>query len=132
MQQPQSNPVVWFEIYVQDMPRAKAFYEQVLGIQLKPLAEPGADPSTQGMEMFAFDGEMDRYGATGALVRMKGVPSGGSTMVYFGSDDCAVELGRVEAAGGKLFKEKFSLGEHGFCGIGIDPDCNMFGVHSMK
>ncbi|MBM4231128.1 MAG: VOC family protein, partial [Gammaproteobacteria bacterium] len=24
-----SNPVGWFEIYVQDMPRAKAFYEAV-------------------------------------------------------------------------------------------------------
>jgi len=24
-----SNPVAWFEIYVQDMPRAKAFYEAV-------------------------------------------------------------------------------------------------------
>jgi predicted enzyme related to lactoylglutathione lyase len=26
----QSNPVVWFEIYVQDMQRAKKFYEAVL------------------------------------------------------------------------------------------------------
>lgn len=26
-----SNPVGWFEIYVQDMPRAKAFYEGVFG-----------------------------------------------------------------------------------------------------
>jgi uncharacterized protein len=24
-----NNPVGWFEIYVQDMPRAKAFYEAV-------------------------------------------------------------------------------------------------------
>ena len=27
-----ANPVVWFEIYVQDMPRAKTFYEKVLGV----------------------------------------------------------------------------------------------------
>ena len=26
----QNNPVVWFEIYVQDMERAKTFYEAVL------------------------------------------------------------------------------------------------------
>ena len=25
------NPVGWFEIYVQDMPRARKFYESVLG-----------------------------------------------------------------------------------------------------
>ena len=30
-----SNPVGWFEIYVQDMKRAKAFYEGVLGLKLQ-------------------------------------------------------------------------------------------------
>ena len=33
----QSNPVVWFEIYVQDMDRAKRFYETVLGTTLTKL-----------------------------------------------------------------------------------------------
>ena len=28
------NPVKWFEIYVQDMARAKAFYQAVFGMQL--------------------------------------------------------------------------------------------------
>ena len=31
------NPVRWFEIYVQDMGRAKTFYEAVFGIQLTKL-----------------------------------------------------------------------------------------------
>ena len=31
------NPVRWFEIYVQDMDRAKAFYEAVLGTRLERL-----------------------------------------------------------------------------------------------
>ena len=30
-----SNPVVWFEIYVQNMERAKAFYEAVLAVKLE-------------------------------------------------------------------------------------------------
>lgn len=126
------NPVVWFEIYVQDMARARAFYEQVLGLRLQPLADPGGDPSTAGMEMWAFPAEMNNGGAGGALARMEGVPSGaGGTMVYFGSGDCAVELGRVEAAGGKLLKDKFSIGEFGFCGVAMDTEGNAFGVHSM-
>ena len=33
----QVNPVVWFEIYVQDMRRAKAFYEAVLAVKLDKL-----------------------------------------------------------------------------------------------
>ena len=28
------NPVGWFEIYVQDMERARAFYEKTLDVQL--------------------------------------------------------------------------------------------------
>ena len=28
----QSNPVVWFEIYVRDLQRAKGFYEAVLQV----------------------------------------------------------------------------------------------------
>lgn len=133
MSQAKPNPVVWFEIYVQDLPRAKAFYEQVLQLRLEALPDPGTDPSTQGMQMLMFPGgNMQSYGTGGALVKMPGVASGGSTMVYFGSEDCAVELARVEAAGGRIFKDKFPIGEHGFCGIGIDPDGNMFGVHSMR
>ena len=34
------NPVVWFEIYVDDMPRAKAFYESVLNQELTRLDKP--------------------------------------------------------------------------------------------
>ena len=34
------NPVVWFEIYVQDMSRAQAFYEAVFQCRLAPLGAP--------------------------------------------------------------------------------------------
>ena len=36
-----SNPVGWFEIYVQDMPRARAFYESVFAVQLQKLGKSG-------------------------------------------------------------------------------------------
>jgi predicted enzyme related to lactoylglutathione lyase len=38
-----SNPVTWFEIYVKDMPRAKAFYEKTLSVQLGKLDTPASD-----------------------------------------------------------------------------------------
>ena len=34
------NPVGWFEIYVEDMPRAKAFYENVFQAKLEKLNNP--------------------------------------------------------------------------------------------
>ena len=126
-----SNPVGWFEIYVQDMPRAKAFYEAVFQGALEELKNP--DP--QGfpdMEMWAFPMSMDGSGAAGALVKMAGCPSGGSTLVYFACDDCSVEAERVAVHGGSVFKEKMSIGEYGHIVLGLDTEGNLFGIHSMK
>ena len=43
------NPVVWFEIYVQDMERARKFYETVFRCQLEPMAAPEGEAS--GLQM---------------------------------------------------------------------------------
>jgi predicted enzyme related to lactoylglutathione lyase len=126
------NPVGWFEIYVQDMPRAKAFYETVLGVSMSELLTPTEEPLK--MMTFPMDANsMTQTGSTGALVHMPGFPSGGnSTIVYFVSEDCSVEESRVGGAGGSVFKSKMSIGEHGFISLCTDPDGNMFGLHSMK
>jgi hypothetical protein len=121
-----ANPVRWFEIYVQDMARARRFYETVLAGTLTQLESPG-------MEMWAFPMQPDGGGASGALVRMEGAPSGGnSTLVYFGCDDCAIEAGRVIGAGGGIFREKFSIGQWGYIALAIDTEGNMFGLHSLR
>lgn len=125
-----ANPVGWFEIYVQDLQRAKAFYEAVLGITLQRLNTPNVE-NHPDMEMWAFPMAPGGAGASGALVRMSGVPSGGnSTLVYFQSADCATEAGRVAAAGGRLQREKMSIGEYGFIALAFDTEGNMFGLHS--
>jgi uncharacterized protein len=124
-----SNPVTWFEIYVDDLARARQFYESVLGVTLDILS----DPSDTNIEMFSFPSSMEKYGASGALVKMEGFPSGGnSTLIYFSCDDCAVEDSRVEAAGGRVQKPKMSIGEFGFISLAIDSEGNMFGLYSMK
>jgi predicted enzyme related to lactoylglutathione lyase len=120
------NPVVWFEIYVHDIERAKTFYESVLAVRLARLNSPG-------LEMWAFPMAPDRAGASGSLVKMEGVPSGGNgTMVYFSCVDCATESGRVVAAGGRLQREKMSIGEYGFVALAVDTEGNLFGLHSMQ
>lgn len=125
-----ANSVNWFELYVQDMPRARAFYEAVLGTTLEPLKVPGDD---DGLEMWAFPGDMERYGANGALCHMPGVPSGpGGTLVYFGCDDCGVTGARVAGAGGRVHREKMSIGEYGFIVLAFDTEGNLFGLHSMQ
>jgi predicted enzyme related to lactoylglutathione lyase len=124
------NPVAWFEIYVQDMPRAKAFYEAVFQGTLTPMTNPNPE-ALDGMEMWGFPSSMVDYGACGALVKMPGCPSGGSTLVYFACEDCAVEAQRAVAAGGALFKPKMSIGEHGWIAIVQDTEGNLVGLYSM-
>jgi len=120
------NPVGWFEIYVQDMARAKRFYETVLGLALDRL-------EVDALEMWAFPMAMDAGGVSGSLVRAAGIPSGGnSTLVYFSCADCAVEAGRVAAAGGTLVREKFSIGQYGFVALAQDTEGNMIGLHSVE
>lgn len=121
-----SNPVAWFEIYVQDMTRARSFYEAVLGVTLGKLEGSGSPA-----ELWAFPMQENRYGAPGALVRMPGFPSGGnSVLVYFSCADCAVEAARAAKAGGRIEREKFAIGPYGFVALVVDTEGNIFGLHS--
>jgi hypothetical protein len=125
----QRNPVGWFEIYVQDLPRAQRFYQSVLALELSPLPLPDIGE----LEMMAFPMGMDSPGASGALVRMKGfTPGAGGVLVYFSCDDCATEAARVVPAGGRIHSEKFSIGQYGFIALAYDTEGNMFGLHSLK
>ncbi len=120
------NNVGWFEIYVDDMERAKPFYEAVFGVKLEKLESPGID-------MQAFPMDIEAPGSSGSLVHMPGFPAGGnSTLVYFSCDDCANEEAKVVPAGGKVEKEKFSIGQYGFISLVHDTEGNMIGLHSLK
>jgi predicted enzyme related to lactoylglutathione lyase len=123
------NPCAWFEIYVQDLPRAKTFYEKVLGHDLSPLPTPEGSPG----EMLAFPMHDGAGGASGALVKMDGMAStAGGTLIYFGCEDVATEAGRVVEAGGKLMQPKMPIGEYGFIAIFEDVDGNIVGLHSQE
>ncbi len=87
-----TNPVVWFEIYVDDIEMARKFYEKVFDLEMQDLP----NPTTDDMQMLAFPMDMEsKNRVSGALVKMEGVKAGGnSTIVYFASEDCSKEGGR--------------------------------------
>ena len=121
----ESNPVCWFEIYVEDMVRAKKFYESMLKITLEEL-------NSIGVEMWAFPMNTEKTGCTGALAKMDGVsPGGGGTLLYFSCDDCAVAEQRAIKAGGTVQKGKFSIGQFGYISLICDTEGNMIGLHSL-
>ena len=120
------NPVVWFEIYVNDMDRARRFYESVLDIELTHLPN-------EGLQMYTFPMSPEGGGSGGALAHHPEVKAGGmSTMVYFSCADCAVEEARVAAAGGELVRSKMGIGENGFVSLARDTEGNMIGLHSFS
>lgn len=125
------KPVCWFEIYVQDMARAKAFYEAVFDVQLEELPSPSADE-----EMLAFPGAMEEAaGSSGALVKSgnwQPGTAGTGTVVYFACEDCAVQVARVAVSGGKVLQEKISIGDYGFAALIADTEGNSIGLHSMR
>ncbi|MDB6108659.1 MAG: hypothetical protein JWR69_409 [Pedosphaera sp.] len=120
------NPVGWFEIYVQDMERARAFYQNTFQVTLERLESPG-------IELWAFPMQPDSPGCAGALAKWPGKDSGsGGTIVYFSCADCAVEAARAVQNGGRIQKDKQSIGQYGFIALVYDTEGNMIGLHSMK
>lgn len=122
------NAVGWFDIYVDQLDRATAFYETVLGCKLEEMGDP-----TGETQMMSFPTEMSQYGAGGALSKSEHArPGPGGTVIYFMAEDCAANAGRVEEAGGQVIRPKFSIGEFGWVALCQDTEGNIFGLNSMK
>ena len=121
------NPVGWFEIYVDDLGRAKKFYETVFKINLLSM------PTDGSFEALMFPGKMLGSGAMGALMKhpMR-KPSPQGTMVYFSCEDCSTESDLFVKNGGRIFKPKWNIGDNGFIAIVGDIEGNAIGLHSFS
>lgn len=122
----------WIEIPVADMDRAIKFYEAVFQFkisrnQMGPL-DMGWFPYPESVEGVA-------PGAGGSLVHHADFykPSQDGTLVYFTSqtENLSDELGRVEAAGGKILVPKTLIApDYGYMGVFLDSEGNRIAVHS--
>ena len=121
----QTNPVNWFEIPVNDLERARQFYETVFGFQLS-LNEMGP------MKMAWFPMTQGGGGATGTLMQSEGyTPSHAGTLVYFSVADIEGALAKVNANGGKTLIPKTSIGEYGHIAHFQDCEGNRVALHAM-
>jgi uncharacterized protein len=122
------NIVGWFEIPVTDMDRAIKFYEAVFEVKLTRQQMGGED-------MAFFPWVEKTMGAGGGLVHHPEhyTPSADGVLVYFTafSGDVSVELGRVEAAGGKvLLPKKLIAPEVGYMALFLDTEGNRIALHT--
>ncbi|MCK0190112.1 VOC family protein [Arenibacter sp. F20364] len=124
----ESNMVGWFEIPVNDMERAKKFYEEVFNVAI-------SIHELDGLIMGWFPSAPGKSGAMGSLVQHSMyIPSDTKgPVLYFSCKDLSSELDRVEGAGGAILQPKKEIGEgHGFMALIKDTEGNRIALHSQK
>jgi uncharacterized protein len=123
------NAVGWFEIPVDDMQRAIAFYEKVFGVKIEYV-----EMADLKMGWFPYDDKVP--GSGGSLVKHYAYkPTEEGTLVYFTSPsgDLQNEQDKIEAAGGKVIIPKKLITEDiGYFAIFIDSEGNRVALHSLK
>ena len=118
--------MIWFEIPVSDMERAKAFYERVFGYPLK-VQDLGE------LKMAWFPMEQGAPGAMGSLVMSRAyTPSHYGALVYFSVSDIEGTLERVKASGGKVIRGKMDIGQFGYVGHFEDSEGNRVALRQGK
>jgi predicted enzyme related to lactoylglutathione lyase len=119
-----ANNMVWFELPVSDLDRAKAFYETIFVTELK------TDQRFPGIAMFP---RVNEEAITGALAHDPDVkPSTEGAIVYLNCDgQLDAVLSRAKAAGGTLLQEVAQLpGGMGWIAQFRDLDGNRVGLHA--
>jgi len=120
--------VGWFEIPVEDMERARKFYEEVFDISIS-VHDLG------GIIMGWFPGGQGKTGSSGSLVKHEMyIPSDtAGPLLYFSCKDLAAELAKVINAGGTIIQQKKEIGGgHGFMALLKDTEGNRIAMHSLK
>ena len=122
-----SDKVVHFEIPYDDGERARAFYGETFGWQLMPMPDLGytmvmtgpTDQETGATEPGFING--------GMFERSEEFPGKGPNIVI---DVASIDeaLRKVEAAGGKVVRERTPVGEMGFTAYFTDTEGNLVGL----
>lgn len=117
--------IVWFELAVADLERAKAFYSELFGWQFSPFTEFSKD-------YWMIDA--GENGISGGLVKKTGSASAAaSPVIYFSVEDIPQSLRHAENMGAKVIKEKTIITEDaGYFALLRDLDQNLIAVWSQK
>lgn len=122
--------ISWFEIPVNDMDRAKKFYETVFQVSISINDFGGVL-----MGWFPPAEENNAPGISGSLVKHRDyIPSAThGTLVYFNSrsGDIDQELSRVEAAGGVIQQPKTLISDDiGYMAVILDTEGNRIALYN--
>lgn len=120
-----SNPVFYFEIPVNDMDRAVAFYEHVFRLELTRRRVDGYD-----MAFFPRNGKGP--GASGALALGDVYrPSKEGAIIYFDVNDIDAVLARATERGADVLYDKKDIGKLGFVAEFEDTEGNRIALSQI-
>lgn len=119
-----SNPVVYFEIPVNDRERAEQFYTAVFGFSFEK-------EMIDGYEMSLFPFEEKQSGITGALAKGDVYkPSKDGIIIYFKTENIDKTLAEAVRHGGKVLYPKKTDEKNGFAVAEFeDPEGNRIALH---
>lgn len=122
-----ANVLVWADIPVKDMARAKAFYEKLLGNEVQEI--PGMEGQV-GLLMPMGTGSPDDASADLALNAMTEPSTTHGTVIYLSAQgDIDGMLQRAVEAGGTIHKEKQDMGQFGgWLAYIVDTEGNLIGI----
>jgi len=119
--------VGWFEIPVQDMDRAKKFYDAVFDIDIQV-------QNFNELLMGSFPFAENKMGSSGSLVKQAEWYQPSETkgpLLYFSCKDVAHNLGKVKASGGRITHKKTLISDDvGYMAVFIDTEGNRIALHS--
>lgn len=119
-----SNPVVYFEIPVNDMKRAEHFYTNVFNFNFEK-------DDIDGYEMSLFPFEEKNSGITGALAKGDVYkPTKDGVIIYFKTEDINESLAKVLKNGGEILYPKKINEKYGFAVAEFeDSEGNRIALH---
>jgi predicted enzyme related to lactoylglutathione lyase len=123
------SAISWFEIPSHDIDRAQKFYENIFGINLINMDNPG-------LKMRAFPVADMMQDISGAVVHHPDFysPSANQgTLIYLNANpDVQAVLDKVVGAGGSILVPKTQISpEYGYMAIITDTEGNRIGLHNV-
>jgi len=122
-----SNALNWFEISVNDIARAKKFYETIFSVEMQ-------DMEMMGMKMSFFPSDMESKVGGGLVQGPMHKPSTEGAKVYLNANpDMEAVIAKIGPAGGTVTMPKTKINDDiGYMAFFIDTEGNAGALHSNK
>lgn len=122
-----THVISWFEIPVQDLDRARHFYQVAFSVHMDVM-------DMEDFRMALFPGAMNSTHSSGALIQHSWYqPSEKGVLIYLNADPSMDEvIGRIRQEGGEIIQEKRLITENlGYMAVFKDTEGNTVALHAM-